>query len=164
MHRSLSRFFAAVLAVVYSTALTADQVRRQGPVQVPIEVSLKVGGATYAAKGLGSCTHAPKASIFGVLSEMWSVRQQADGRSLQLTLWKPTDGSGNMFSLSVNGAGTADISTVRGGDVTGTGSVTLAPAAKGGTLTVNAKAKNGDSVAGTIKCEAFTPHIADGGN
>ena len=42
--------------------------------------------------------------------------------------------------------------------------MTLTPAGKGGTLTIDAKSKAGQAIAGTIKCDAFTPHIADGGN
>jgi hypothetical protein len=33
-----------------------------------------------------------------------------------------------------------------------------------GTLTINARSKTATSVAGTIKCQAFTPAIAGGGD
>ena len=164
-HRSLCTVIAGSVIAIGATSIVAAQVRRQGPVQVPLEVSLNVAGKPYAAKGLGSCTHAPKASIYGVMAEMWTVRQQGDGGSVQLTLWKPADGSANMFTLAVSGGATnTNITTVRGGEVSGTGNVTLAPAAKGGTLTIDAKSKAGQAIAGTIKCDAFTPHIADGGH
>jgi hypothetical protein len=163
IYRSLWTFSAALVVITCAVALTqAEQVRRQtGPIQVPIEVSLKVGGQAYVAKGLGSCTHAPKASIYNVPAQLWSVSQQGDGGLVQLTLWKPADGSANMFSLSVKNTA---ISTVKGGQVTGAGTVTLVPSGKGGTLTVDAKTRTGEAITGTIKCEAFTPHIADGGN
>ena len=165
-HRSLSMCTTAIVALTFATSVMhADQIRRRGgestQSQVPLEVSLKVGSGAYNAKGQGSCTHAPMASIYGVLSQMWSVRQQANGRSVSLTLWKPSDGSASMFSLSVD---ETTISTVRGGQVMGGGTVTLAPAAKGGTFTVNAKAKTGEAITGTIKCDAFTPAIAEGGD
>jgi hypothetical protein len=165
-NRPLHTLSAAALAITFVTALThADQIRRrQGPEEVPLEVSLKVGSETYVAKGLGSCTHARNASIYGVVAELWSVRQKHDGRSVQLTLWKPADGTADMFSLSLNAATSTTISTVRGGQVTGSGTVTLAPLPKGGTFTVDAKTRTGEAIAGTIKCEAFTPHIAEGGN
>lgn len=164
-HRSLCTLSAAAVAITFATALTqAGQIRRQGPAKVLLEVSLKVGSDVYDAKGQGSCTHAPKASIYGVLAEMWLVRQEGEGRSVQLTLWKPSDGSVSMFSLSVNGTKSTTISTVRGGQVLGSGTVTLTPAAKGGTFTVDAKARTGEAIAGTIRCEAFTPAIAEGGN
>lgn len=161
-YRSLWTFSATLVVITCVVALTqAEQVRQTGPIQVPIEVSLKVGGQAYVAKGLGSCTHAPKASIYNVPAQLWSVSQQGDGGLVQLTLWKPADGSANMFSLSVKNI---TISTVKGGQVTGTGTVTLAPSGKGGTLTVDARTRTGEAIAGTIKCEAFTPHIAEGGN
>jgi len=165
-HRSIRTWTSAAIALTFTAALThADQIRRQpqGPAQVAVEISLK-GAEAYEAKGQGSCTHAPKASIYGVLAEMWTVRHQAEGRSVQLTLWKPADGSADMFSLSVNGAESMTISTVRGGQVTGNGTVSLAGAGKGGAFTIDAKARTGEAFTGTIKCDAFTPAIAEGGN
>ena len=148
-----------------STALIyADQARRQGPAQSTLEVSLKVGKEAFTAKGLGTGTHAPKAAIYGVLSEMWSLRQASDGRSVQLTLWKPADGSASMFSLSVDAGKLTTLSTVRGAKTSGSGTVTLAPSGKGGTFTVDAKSNAGEAVTGTIKCDAFTAAIAEGGN
>jgi hypothetical protein len=127
-------------------------------------VSLKVGSEVYDTKGQGSCTHAPIAAIYGVRAQMWSVRHEGGGRSVQLTFWKPSDASASMFSLSVSGTKSTSVSTVRGGQVTGSGTVTLAASGKGGTFTVDAKPKSGEAIAGTIKCEAFTPAIAEGGN
>jgi hypothetical protein len=164
---SVLMFSVAAVGIACATALThASQVRcRQGPALVAIEVSLKVGGASYVTKALGSCTHAPKASIYDVPAQLWSVQQASGERPVRLTLWKPSDGSSSMFSLSVNDPmRSISISTVRGGEVTGSGTVTLAAVAKGGTFTVDARAKTGESIAGTITCAAFTPHAADGGN
>ncbi len=158
---------ATAMSFVFAVVLVgAGQIRRTPPgsSSVPIEVSLKVGADAYTGKGQGSCTHAPKASIFGVVSEMWTVRHQDESRSVQLTLWKPADGSAQMFNLSVSGKTNASISTVRGGQVTGSGTVTLAPSGKGGTFTIDAKGKRGEAISGTIACEAFTPAIAEGGN
>ena len=166
IHRSLHTLSVAAVAITFATVLTrADQVRRQGSAEVPLEVSLKVGGAAYVAKGQGACTHARQASIYDVRAEMWSVRQTGEGgSSVELTFWKPSDGSASMFSLSLNATKSVSISTVKGGQVTGSGSVNLSPSAKGGTFTVDAKTRAGEAVAGTIKCEAFTPAIAEGGD
>jgi hypothetical protein len=159
----------AVAVVAFASATTliqAKQIRRQpgAPVQVALEVSLKTGGGRYDVKAQGSCTHAPKASIYGVLAEMWSVRQEADGRSVQLTLWKPSDGSASMFSLSLNAPKSTTITTVRGGKTMGSGIVTLAASGKGGTFTIDAKTGTGEAITGAIRCEAFTPANAEGGN
>ena len=129
-----------------------------------MEVALKVGNVPYEVKGQGSCTYARQASIYDVLSGMWTVRHEAEGRSFQLTFWKPKDGSRQMFSLSINGKPEATVSTVRGGQLSGSGTVKFEPSAKGGTFSVNAKEKSGGAISGTIKCEAFTPASADGGN
>jgi hypothetical protein len=100
------------------------------------------------------------------MAEMWMVQQSADGRSLSLTLWKPKDGSGDMVTLSVtNGNLSQQINTVRGGAATtGSGKVTLARAGNGGTFSVDAKSSSGAAISGTIKCDAFAPHMAEGGN
>ena len=164
IHRRVCTVIAASAIAMGAASIVAAQVRREKPAQVPLEVSLTIGGRQYAAKELGSCTHAPKASIYGVMAEMWTVRQQGGGGSVQVTLWKPADGSANMFTLAVSGATNTTLSTVRGGEVSGSGKVTLTPAGKGGTLTIDAKSKAGEAIVGTIKCDAFTPHIAEGGD
>jgi len=163
----VTQMFGITIVAVGCTAalIDADQVRRQsGPAMVPIEISLKIAAESYDAKGQGSCTHAPRASIYDVPSEMWTVRHEDGNRSMQLTLWKPSNGSTPMISMSVNGTKNLTISTVRGGQLSGSGTVTLAPTAKGGTFTVDAKSKAGEPVTGTIKCDAFTPAIAEGGD
>lgn len=129
-----------------------------------VKVSLTAAGQSLASSGPGRCTHADKASIYGVMSEMWTVRQQADGRSTQLTLWRPMDGKEEMFSLSLSGAKELSVSTVRGGTVTGSGTVKFRAKDKGGTFTINAKAKTGEAVTGTIECSAFSAAVAEGGN
>jgi len=165
--RVLRTLCATAVAFTATAVLTGTaQVRRQPPERdmVPTDVSLKVAGEPYSAKGQGSCTHAAQASIYDVRSEMWTVRHEEGDRSIQVTLWKPADGSPTMFTLASSGKKSLTISTVRGGQVSGSGTVTLAPSAKGGTLTIDAKTKTGDAVTGTIKCDAFTPAIAEGGN
>ena len=158
----LQIFSAAALALTAaSTFASADQAKRP---TVPVEVSLKAGSATYAAKGQGTCTHAPRASIYDIASQQWMARHEEDGRSVQLTFWKPANGSAEMFSLFVNGKSNVSISTVKGGQTSGSGTVKFEPSGKGGTFTVDAKGKAGEPVVGTFKCDAFTPAIAEGGN
>jgi hypothetical protein len=159
---------AIALSVALATAEPrAEQVRRQtgqAPAATPVTVALKIGAAAYNSSAAGSCTHAAKASIYNVLSEMWTVRQEEEGRSLQLTLWKPSDGSAEMFSLSVSGPKAShQVSTVRGGAIVGSGTVTLKPLDKGGAFSINAKTKSGETIAGTIQCPLFTPAMAEGG-
>lgn len=132
--------------------------------QAPMQVSLTVAGQKFESSTPGKCTHAPVASIYQVMSELWTAQQSGEGRSLNVSLWRPKDGSGDMVSLSVSTGGSAkQVSTVRGGTVAGSGKVTLTPSGKGGTFTVDAKAADGTSITGTIRCDAFAPHTAEGG-
>ena len=136
----------------------------QAPVNQAMHVALKVGSATYQSSQPGKCTHAPVASIYKTVAEMWSVQQNGEGHSLALTLWKPKDGSGDMVTLSVsNGNLSNQVNTVRGGTTSGSGKVTLAKSGNGGIFTVDAKTSGGTPISGTIKCDAFVPHMAEGG-
>ena len=90
--------------------------------------------------------------------------EQGEGGSTQLTLWRPADGKEDMFSLSVNGSRNISVSTVRGGTVTGSGTVKFQAKDKGGTFTIDAKTKTGETVTGTIECSTFTAAIAEGGD
>jgi hypothetical protein len=156
----------AAISLLGATAmLNGDQTRRQGASvpDVSVTVSLKVNEQFMRSSGPGTCTHAPRASIYNVPSEMWTVRQEAETRSTQLTLWRPADGKDEMFSFSLSGGKTINISTVRGGTISGSGTVKLKPGGKGGTFTIDAKTRSGEAVAGTIECSAFTPAVAEGG-
>ena len=157
-----------MLALSFSTLpvmVDAGQARRQagGAQAVLITVALKAGGEAVSSTAAGSCTHAADASIYNVMSEMWTVRQEENGRGIQVTLWRPKNGSGDMFTLSVSGKQNLLVSTVKGGTPSGSGSVKLDRAAKGGTFTIDAKTAGGAAITGTIQCTAFTPAIAEGG-
>ena len=165
--RSLAgvRSFVIVWGVLASVAIVSAQGRRQsGAVQVPVVVNLKVGAETIQATGSGSCTHAPQAAIFSVKSHMRTARIGEGERSVQLTWWDPADGSDDMINLSVGtGSSSRNVSTVRGGQPSGSGTATFEAEGKRGTFRVQAKAADGTAIAGTITCEAFTPHVAEGG-
>ena len=65
-----------------------------------------------------------------------------------------------MITLAVSDGGKRlDVNTVKGRQqtqTTGSGSVKLTAAGKGGTFTINAKTASGGAISGTITCEAFT--------
>jgi hypothetical protein len=135
---------------------------------VGVTITLKAGNDAYQFNGQARCTHAPMAAIYGVVSEQWTVQQSEGSRSSQLTLWRPKNGSGEMFSLSVS-AGTRQqrVNTVKAPGAPppdGTGKITLTPAAKGGTFAVDARTADGTAITGTVVCDAFLPAIAEGGN
>ncbi len=135
---------------------------------VGVTIALKAGADAYAFTGQANCTHAPMASIYGVVAEQWTVEQSEGQRSVHLTLWKPKSGSGEMFSLGVSTGGSSHaVNTVKaeGASPTkGSGTTTFAPSGGGGTFTINAKAADGTTIAGTIKCDAFLPAMAEGGD
>jgi len=128
-----------------------------------MKVALVAGGQRYESSAPGHCTHAPTASIYGVVSELWTAQQSDNGKSLSFSLWQPKDGSRPMVSLTVTSGKTHRVSTVRGAEIAGSAKATLEPAGKGGTFTVYAKSAEGADIIGSIKCEAFAPHIAEGG-
>ena len=116
--------FHASMALISAVALTsfadaADAQRRpagQPQATQRIEVSLKVGDQTYQSNSPGRCTHAPVAAIYQIVSELWSVQQSQDARSLTLSFWRPKDGSAEMVTLSLgNGSTSHEVNTVRGG-------------------------------------------------
>lgn len=157
----------AIILFAGSFAEIAAQRRPAGQTQPKqgIQVTLKVGGQTYQSSEPGRCTHAPVASIYQIVSELWSVQQSQQGNSLSFTFWKPKDGSGDMVNLSVSTGGSShQVNTVRGGGtMSGSGKVTFVKSEKGGTFTVDAKSKDGAAITGTITCDAFAPHGAEGG-
>lgn len=129
-----------------------------------MQVSLTVGGQRYESSAPGRCTHAPVASIYQVVSELWTAQQSDNGRSLSLSFWQPKDGSARMASLSItSGRSSYRVSTVRGAAIVGSAKVNVEPAGKGGVFTIFAKSADGADIMGTIKCDAFAPHIAEGG-
>jgi hypothetical protein len=73
-----------------------------------------------------------------------------------------------MLSLAITDGTTSHrVSTVKGGSApsaSGTGTVTLMPAEKGGTFNVAATTTGGTKIAGTVRCEAFTAPVVAGGD
>jgi hypothetical protein len=70
-----------------------------------------------------------------------------------------------MVNLSIDsGNASHQVSTVRGGGpVQGTAKVAFEKSGAGGTFVLDARAKDGTAMTGTVKCDAFAPHVAEGG-
>ena len=69
-----------------------------------------------------------------------------------------------MVSLTVSaGKSQHRVSTIKGAEIAGSAKTQFEEAGKGGTFTVYAKSAEGADIMGTIKCDAFAPHIAEGG-
>ena len=163
----LIAFAGAVMIPSISTAKAPGAPATETDTKVPVAIALRVDGQPYQFDGKASCQHAPTAAIYGVAAEMWTVQQSEGQRSVALTMWRPKNAQSNWLSLSVSGGGKSyTVSTVKapGATVQGSGKVTLAPSGAGGTFTIEATAATGAAIAGTIKCSAFTPAIAEGGD
>ncbi len=167
---SIQSKIALSLVIGLSIAPATSAQRRDAPAKAAetgVAITLQAGGQPYRFEGNADCRHAPVASIYSVMAEMWSVHQSEGQRSLSLTLWRPKIMSGDMVSLSVAAGGKSYVvNTVkpRGeGSVAGSAKVTLAPSGAGGTFTINAKTANGAAITGTIKCSAFPQLVAEGG-
>jgi hypothetical protein len=156
------------MVVIVGSGAMADQIRRR-PTEseksgTSMQVSMTAGGQRYESSAPGQCTHAPTASIYGVVSELWTAQQSDNGKSLSLSLWQPKDGSKPMVSLTVSsGKSQHRVSTIKGAEIVGSAKTQFEAAGKGGTFTVYAKSAEGADIMGTIKCDAFAPHIAEGG-
>lgn len=158
------------LAVALTMTSAASAQRRLVPArpgEVGVAVTLQVAGQPYHFEGNALCQYAPVASIYNVVGARWSVQQSDGQRSIMLTLWRPRNGSGDMFSLTVANNGKEYlVNTVKlGGEsaVRGSGKVTVTTSSAGGTFVINATAANGAAITGTIKCGTFTHSIAEGG-
>jgi hypothetical protein len=69
-----------------------------------------------------------------------------------------------MVSLTIaSGNSSHRVSTIKGTQIVGNAKVSMEQSGRGGTFTVYAKSAEGADIIGTIKCEAFAPHVAEGG-
>jgi hypothetical protein len=118
-----------------------------------------VGGKSFDISGPGECTHTGDGSIYDVPAAIWSVRQSADNRSLNVAVFRLKSG-GDMITLIVSlGDKTHRISTVKiagSGAARGSGTVRVTAASAGGTFTIDATADTGARISGTIICSGFT--------
>lgn len=148
-----------VSAALMCSAATSAQRRVPGSQEkkVGVAIDLKVNGTPYVFKGEASCDHLAKGSIYDIVAERWSVRQDDNGRNISLSLWRPASGTGDMVQLNVGMGGKRyDVSTIRSPQgPSGTGSVKLVTDGAGGTFTIDATTPSAGKITGTIKCDAF---------
>lgn len=150
-----------------ATSIADAQQPSMEDTKVGAAIAMRVAGEPYEFTGQATCTHAPMASIYGTVAQMWSVQHSEGSRSLVLTLWRPTSGSTHMFSLSASTGGKSYSVTTskgpQGGSIEGSGDVKLALAGTGGTFAIDATTASGSKIAGTLKCDAFEMAMAEGG-
>jgi hypothetical protein len=134
--------------------------------KVAVAIDLNVSGTPYTFKGSALCDHLAQGSIYDILAERWSVRQDDNGRHLNLSLWRPRNGTADMVQLNVSIAGKRhDVSTIKSPQGTsGSASVKLTKEGAGGTFTIDAATASGGKITGTIKCDAFPASDAVAGD
>jgi hypothetical protein len=164
-------FLTAALAGAAATARAQGNVRRPPAAgaedSTRVTLSLAVGSQRFDEAKQGRCTHAPQASIFGTLAEMWSVQvSPAAKTSLALTVWRPTRGDSTaQMTLHVsNGSTTQRISTVKGTKTFGDGTVQFTKHGAGGGFEISGSTESGAKVSGRVDCEKFSAPAAVGGN
>jgi len=164
--RSIILPFLAV-TLICSAAISAQR-RPAGSQEqkVGVEIDLKVNGTPYTFSGVASCDHLAQGSIYDIAAQRWSVRHDDDRRNLNLSLWRPASGAGDMLQLNIYLAGKRyDVSTVKSPQgPSGSGAAKLVAAGTGGTFTIDATTSSAGKITGTIKCAAFPPSAAVAGN
>ena len=164
--RSVSVLF--VSAALMLTVAASAQRRLPGSQEkkVGVAIDLKVNGTPYTFKGDAICDHLAQGSIYDIVAERWSVRQDDSARNVNLSLWRPVKGTGDMVQLSVYMAGKRyDVSTIKSPQgPSGSGSVKLAKDGAGGTFTIDAATPSAGKITGTIKCDAFPASEAVAGD
>ncbi len=163
MSRSL--FTAALFGLVVA-AVTARPWPAAAQIPAEMKVTLTVAGRTETLRGTGQCGHEPQGWIYGKAARLWTARySQATGSEVSLTYWRlAAAGAGDQFSLSVErGRKRHQISTVRGGQLAGSGRSTFQPTALGGRFEITGTAADGAAVRATIECARFGTIVAEGG-
>jgi hypothetical protein len=131
-------------------------------------ISAKVGRKSYESAGQGSCRHTPTAAIYGVPAALWMVALSGSGeapvKSMNLTLWKPKNGSPQQFSLSLEAGSSAHRIEVGGrGEQLGSGKAAVVPTGAGGRIEISGKDDSGKAIELVVQCPAFTGVEAEGG-
>jgi len=137
-------------------------------VESSLTVSGTIGDKSVQVSGNGSCRHAPDASIHGVSASLWMVQyggaEDAPVKQLNLTLWRPKDGSPDQLSLELKTkSGDHRVETGAGGKHKGEGTVTILPSGPGGRLELRGKDAKGKPIQISIDCPAFGEVEAEGG-
>ena len=136
---------------------------------VPVSVAVTLGGdGSRTASGTGECTFAEQASIYNVPAKQWAARFDGGTGSVigsaNLTVWQFAGGAPDQFSLGLDvGQRSHRIATVKGGELVGSGRVTIRQQGSGVRFEVDGEDAGGTKVRTTIECERFTPAVAEGG-
>ena len=164
--RRVSVFFVSAALMLSVQAFAQRRLPGSQEKKVGVAIDLKVNNTPYTFKGDAICDHLAKGSIYDIVAERWSVRHDDNGRNINLSLWRPTNGTGDMVQLNVYMGGKRyDVSTIKSPQgPSGSGSVKLVKEGTGGTFTIDVATASSGKITGTIKCDAFPASEAVAGN
>jgi len=164
---------ALALTLALLASLTVDATAQQRPntsvaPSKPLTVSARIDGKTYKATGPGSCKHTPAASIYDVPAALWMIEYGnpagAEIKQLNLTLWRPKNGSSDQVSLSLKtGSSSHRISSGGRAQPVGRATVKVSPSGAGARFELKGKDAKGTKVELTVSCPAFAGVEAEGG-
>jgi hypothetical protein len=156
-----------IATLVLLPALASEVAGQETSPGAALTITGKVGGKSLQASGSGTCRHAPDASIRGVSASLWMVQfggsRDAALKQLNLTLWRPKDGSPDQLSLALETSSGDHRIETGAGERKGEGTVTILPHGPGGRLELSGKAAGGKRIQITIECPAFAGIEAEGG-
>jgi hypothetical protein len=166
---------AGLLLLVGGTREAAAQRRVAGHAAQPalsdsteLSVRAQIGSKSYSARLTGSCKHEPSASIYDIPAALYTVEasggEGSEIKQLNLTLWRPKNGSADQVSLSLqSGSRSTRIDVNPRSKAVGTATVELKPAESGGTFELKGKDAKGTPLQLTIGCAEFAGIEAEGG-
>jgi hypothetical protein len=133
-----------------------------------VTISARIGEKTYETDAQGSCRHTPTAAIYGVPAALWMVgltgSDDAAVKSMNLTLWKPKNGTTQQFSLSLMAGSSSHRIAVGGrGEQVGGGKASVVTTGAGGRIEVSGKDDSGRTIELVVKCPVFAGVEAEGG-
>jgi hypothetical protein len=162
---------AALILLAAGTQQASAQRRASGQSvseSSELDISAQLGSKSYNSSLAGTCKHEPSASIYDVPAALYMVEGQGPEGSqikqLNLTLFRPKNGSADQVSLSLQvGSSSSRIDVNPRSKAVGAATVQLKPAGSGGTFELKGKDDQGKALTLTISCPTFAAVEAAGG-
>jgi hypothetical protein len=144
-------------------AMAASGVHADGQAQAKpittLQVSLKIGAASYTASGPGECIHSTEGGLYDTPGTQWGARRTDGNQTINFTMWR-LSGKGDSVTLFVTAGGkTHKVNTVPVGPTsnrTGAGTATFEARGAGGVFTLDLRADTGAAITGQMTCSGFS--------
>jgi len=161
-------FMSIVVSDAAAQRRTSEHQPTNDSVSGQFGVTARLGSKTYSSILPGSCKHEPSGSIYDVPAALWLIEgsgsERSDIKQINLTLWRPKNGSADQISLFIKtGAGAHRIELSPRRKPSGSATVRLQPQGPGGSLELSGKDSSGVTVNLRISCPTFEAVEAAGG-